>query len=682
MAYYTNFDGIKSNKLQVPFYLHKKDISQGVTIVQNAQNSFNYNKLDNLTWENKNKSLKIFNKSKSIKVVSVGGNANIKRWSNIEIGNDVYVDSEYFRGFNIVTVPINSDSSKGHYRRFDTWVDGDEWTHDSTASRLVSYLRDSIPKNVYVLIATSGASWKLPALHKFASTGSIGTLDSLQAAIRNFGSKLIDSVRGPMRYDSISWFPWPHSFAMIGRKGFKPGEAIERMSPIGDSAYIEQDIDFVNFTGNFTSIPLGISKKWHSIKVKSNISQDSLESFKIYYEIFGKNYLDTINLQNGYLDSPEQTFVFQEDDSRNYREYILSLKYEKINEFSNPEIYSIEYNYLPATELAFSMSRCSLDDSERMRGEKTILHLTAENISKRTDTDNFEILLKNSTSSSVSEIDKISIANLKTGENIQKDVTIHNEILSNNNLLELILNHSEKEKENYKFNNKISFPFTVKDDSLKPNINVKFDGRTIKNGDYVSKNPMMKIQILDNSPLLFSDSSKIEIFINGKYIVPDSVKYYYFQPVNNLTNLKCNLFIIPNDLEFGDSQISPANNIKIIARDFYGNSDTLMLKVNVKKNNIIEEISVFPNPASEHFTLKYNFFGRNRSERTIIDIFDLNGQLITSRKAYTANGENILKINLEDNYGNSLPSGVYYFELKIESELWTDPRRGKLIITK
>jgi hypothetical protein len=222
----------------------------------------------------------------------------------------------------------------------------------------------------------------------------------------------------------------------------------------------------------------------------------------------------------------------------------------------------------------------------------------------------------------------------------------------------------------------------VKDDSLKPNINVKFDGRTIKNGDYVSKNPMMKIQILDNSPLLFSDSSKIEIFINGKYIVPDSVKYYYFQPVNNLTNLKCNLFIIPNDLEFGDSQISPANNIKIIARDFYGNSDTLMLKVNVKKNNIIEEISVFPNPASEHFTLKYNFFGRNRSERTIIDIFDLNGQLITSRKAYTANGENILKINLEDNYGNSLPSGVYYFELKIESELWTDPRRGKLIITK
>ncbi len=50
---------------------------------------FQNNEYINLEFEKESKSLKIANKLKSTKLVSVGGNVNSKRWSNIEIDNDV-----------------------------------------------------------------------------------------------------------------------------------------------------------------------------------------------------------------------------------------------------------------------------------------------------------------------------------------------------------------------------------------------------------------------------------------------------------------------------------------------------------------------------------------------------------------------------------------------------------------
>ncbi len=84
---------------------------------------------------------------------------------------------------------------------------------------------------------------EIPALHQLYSTGSRGTLDTLRSALRNM-VRLIDSVRGPMRYDV---FRGIHAsfFCNDWQKGWKPGEAIEKMVPTGDSATIELNLELL-----------------------------------------------------------------------------------------------------------------------------------------------------------------------------------------------------------------------------------------------------------------------------------------------------------------------------------------------------------------------------------------------------------------------------------------------------
>ena len=80
-------------------------------------------------------------------------------------------------------------------------------------------------------------------------------------------------------------------------------------------------------------------------------------------------------------------------------------------------------------------------------------------------------------------------------------------------------------------------------------------------------------------------------------------------------------------------------------------------------NTIIpqENVSVFPNPARDHFTIGYNLLGENN---TNIDLYNMNGVLVKSiQNGMMPQGENKTDANIA-----GLPTGIYFVRIEAGGE--------------
>ncbi|WP_162542970.1 hypothetical protein, partial [Klebsiella pneumoniae] len=67
-------------------------------------------------------------------------------------------------------------------------------------------------------------------------------------------------------------------------------------------------------------------------------------------------------------------------------------------------------------------------------------------------------------------------------------------------------------------NNFFSIPFFVKGDTTKPEMYVTIDGGDIFDGEYISSNPEIKVELNDPSLVPITDTSSVIIFLNNRYI--------------------------------------------------------------------------------------------------------------------------------------------------------------------
>jgi hypothetical protein len=682
-AYYKQNDSTQSNPLQIPVSASSETINNGVKIKEDDKETFAFNTYNNIKFDSSAMNLKIQDNILQAKLVSVSGNDSTIEWGNIELGNNVFIDNRYYRGFNVVTIPIiNSPDMIEHstYRQFDTWVDGDNWTGDSSSVKLVQYLRDSIPDNVYVLIATTNRSFKIPVLNQMYNPTSVGSFDTLKTVMRTFGCRLFDSISGELTYPAVSWDGWKHSYAMIGKKGWKVGEAIEAMNPYGDSATIYYPLRFYQLRGSFETPFWGSSNKWLKTIVHSNASSDSSSNFIIQLAIVGRNNTqnDTINTFN--LTTNTETIDLSDSIYSHYQQIKFVFNYQKSNIYSEPQVNSIEVNFMPVPELALKKSLCVIDDSLNQRGEKSIIHIGFENISKRSPAENIALQIDNFNNNGITNYYSNTFSQLNAGDSIEFELPLDNSNSSLINNYKISLNPNKTLNELYNFNNQLVLSNSVYEDTTKPQIDVTFDGKKVNDGDFVAKQPLIDIKVYDNSKFPISDSSKIEIFINGGFITPDITDFYYFNSINDNSNYKCQLIIKPKKLEFGNNLINPSNNIRIIAKDYSGNSDTVLYKLNVRQNNLISNFTVSPNPAQTQISLLYDFYGQFLSQYSVLDIYNFSGQLVKTANLITLLGNNNNKIDLYDNWGNNLPPGVYFYIFNVNSIFWTEPIKGTFLI--
>jgi hypothetical protein len=251
-----------------------------------------------------------------------------------------------------------------------------------------------------------------------------------------------------------------------------------------------------------------------------------------------------------------------------------------------------------------------------------------------------------------------------------------------NNQIDIIANYNNTTNESYYFNNKASTSFNIAVDTIPPEIDLLVDGKHVAEGDYVTEQPTMEVTISDNSPLAITDSSKINIFINGAHQPDNGTIKYKFTSYGRDSRLKAKIELIPPKLLYGDNALLGSNTIRIIAEDPNGNSTTLLVRVNVSLNLFVTDATNFPNPVSDVTNFVYTIKTPVNQGVARLEIYNYSGKPIKTLYKPITIGKNIIEWDCHDNGGRLIPQGAYFYKVYLDSELYSTPADGNFMFVR
>lgn len=203
-------------------------------------------------------------------------------------------------------------------------------------------------------------------------------------------------------------------------------------------------------------------------------------------------------------------------------------------------------------------------------------------------------------------------------------------------------------------------------DELPPDLSVYVDDYNFNSGDKVSRNPLVLVDIFDNSGINITDNNE---FIIPHAILDDSIyiplKMYFSQVKDSYKRGK---IIFPlEDISLGK------HRIQIKVSDNYNNISTkevvFIIDDNYKEN--ITELMNYPNPFNETTTFKFNNGYEGEPLEMSLNIYDLRGKIVYSiEKDYEVSPPVIdnLSWNGKDLNGYTLSQGIYIYKLHVRNK--------------
>lgn len=606
----------------------------------------------------------------------------------MNVGGQIYIVGPYYLGIALVTIPVEENSTQGKIRYYETWgdTDGEDWYKKAKSPALVKFLKDSVRNDEYLFVATSGQAWRIPTfMDKDQNVPKdaperIGGLDSLKFYLNNYGSKLIDSVNGPEI--NYRWDGWRYSFDMFGRKGLMPGEAHEMIDSTLDSINLNGFYTRFLKSGKFSTPKYGPAKAWNSFEI-SGFANFALT--KLVFDVFGYNNEGTkVLLQT---DTNTTSIDLSEVSAKKYPYISLdgylireSFDLETSKPTNRMHIDTITCNFVPVPEIAIKESSLTLNQNEFLRGEKLKLQFSVQNISLRSDASENQVYIrfgKEAILDSIIKLDQFATDEIK---NFTYETYTDN--FNGINKIDIISNFDKITNESYYFNNNASTSFKINVDTIDPEIELLVDGVHVAEGDFVTEQPAIDISISDNSPLAISDSSKINIFINGVHQPDPTTVKYKFTSYGRDNRLKAKIELIPPKLVYGDNALLGANTIRIIAEDPNGNISNLFVRLNVSLNLFVTDAINYPNPVSESTTFSFNIKTPYNQGQSRIEIYNVMGRQIKTLYKPIIIGKNTLQWDCRDNDGKIIPQGAYFYKIYLDSELWAEPAEGKFLFIR
>lgn len=227
----------------------------------------------------------------------------------------------------------------------------------------------------------------------------------------------------------------------------------------------------------------------------------------------------------------------------------------------------------------------------------------------------------------------------------------------------------------------------VQGDKTRPLLDVTFDGRTIRNGDYVSSAPLIQLFLKDENPfILKSDTAGVNIVLSYPCVASNcivmriplssnAVKWYPATPTSDFR-----VDFTPINLADGEYILS------VEAADARGNwsgEDPYQISFQVQSETALNFKGVYPNPSSIGFYFNVELSGNTLPDEFLLEVFSATGQLVNKfgiedvRQFYI--GTNELIWNGEDSLGNIMPNGIYFYRLQIKASDKSLIEKGKLV---
>jgi hypothetical protein len=224
-------------------------------------------------------------------------------------------------------------------------------------------------------------------------------------------------------------------------------------------------------------------------------------------------------------------------------------------------------------------------------------------------------------------------------------------------------------------NNVLRYPFYVKRDHLNPLLDVTFDGKHIMDGDIVSPNPEILIEVNDENPYyLIDDTSMIVVYMKREEEFGPPPRVFYgsgklaFQPATTVDN-RARVVFRPGPLEDG------VYVLEVQGYDKKGNPAGVVpysIRFRVINESAISHVVNYPNPFSTSTRFVYTLTGSVLPEVFQIHIYTVSGRLVKVIDLVELGevriGRNITDYAWDgtDEYGDPLANGVYLYRVVVK----------------
>lgn len=560
------------------------------------------------------------------------------------------------RGFNIVTLDGHTLDVK-KIVRFDTWGDDLEPEKDSSAVRLVAYLRDSVSRDDYILIGTCDESFRLTLVDKnLKRSGSIDTLKTVLAA---YGLKDVDSLA------------FKATLAMLGKWNAAPGQLPQIVvKNYGKVAIINDTLKLPQSYAKISTKLIGPAQSWIEFSVSGDL-KDSLLAKRILIKGYDKDKSNPIVLA---IDYSSLSIPLSSIQAKAFPYIQAEIELEKYSDSARASISSLNCKYVYSPESAISSEHSGFVADTVMKGDSATVRLSIWNIARRSSFAPLPTNLSLSAGTVTVFQTDFTLDKLDPYSYFNDEVKLPTDDLLGDYHLQVHTDSPRAETELYLFNNYLNLPLYVAKDKEKPNLKFIINGREVADGDFVPQIATARVELRDNSAIPVNPIEAISIRLNGYILSNENTDNWTVNDFGRERPLKY-------QVSFGKELDVNDNIFEVIGIDAAGNSEMLNLRLWVSRDASFTNVETFPNPTPGNCSFEFDLKTPDAVGNCNIEIFDLMGIKVRTIDASARLGHNKVDFDGLDSNNNLIPQGVYNYRLNLVGR-WAEPVIGKFAVVR
>lgn len=498
--------------------------------------------------------------------------------------------------------------------------------------------------------------------------GKIVAMGVADDAANNISQSLKDAIKtlGSTRIDNLAF---RGSWALIGKKGAEPGEVLEMVKgPYAGIIYIDSSFVLPNFSGTMETRIVGPVQKWNSFSGNYNTPNNADIEFMII-GLTDSQLSDTLISFNSSITELDLSNI----NSKTYPFIKIIAQLNADSNGNSPEINQLSLSYTALPELGVNNQTVHLESDTVFIGDLADLKIKISNAGEnKADSVRVLVLMINE-NSSIDTVRNDLIQTINPESYVNMDFSYQTTGADRNKTFVVNVDPESKIRELYKDNNIFTQELTIIPDSTSPTLKIKFDGDDILEGDYISKTPVIRIEVSDESNIPFSDTSQVSVYLNEEKIT-SSISYQF-----SSDNPKLIATYTPS-LESGDYLL------RVTARDPGGNfADSISGLKFFRVSGEMQILQVFnyPNPFTENtnFTFKLTQI----PEEIKIRIFTIAGRLIKEIAIPSAELKydfNQISWDGRDEDGDLIANGTYLYKVIMNNQDKTESVTQKLSVVR
>jgi Peptidase family C25/Interleukin-like EMT inducer/CARDB len=542
-------------------------------------------------------------------------------------------------------IPANTDTC--HYlveldtnftviakRRFDLFSD------PSQSDSLAAFV-NAVPARYYVVAVIIGE-------------GATNLNAAAQNAYKSLGSKFINQIG------------WRDSWAIIGKKGALIGSVPEAyQATTTGKAVLDTTFYQKEFSGSVITSEFGPVASWKKFIVQSTVPAGASLSSAIT-GISRSGSIDTVaSLTNG------SSVALQNVSAAQYPfgKIVFSLQVNTAG--ASPELRQWALAAQPPTELATSPSSITVQNTTLNEGDVDNLAMKIYNVSG-VDADSVTAEILTDDSGFPRKLAQVVFPVIHPQDSVTVQTQYDSRGKHGNHSFFFTIDPDSTLAEVNRFDNSFTVPYTVIADTVRPTVDVTFDGIHVFDGEYISSTPTIVFQLRDNNPapLMASDTSSFSIWLNGNKVSFAPPEQIQFNPVQAQVIWKPRLPEGQNSFEY-------------FVQDISGNSsDTAWIELNVTSTFALLNVFNIPDPFSHGTDFTFTLTGASIPDEMKIRIYTVAGRAIQEIEVPPGDlhiGFNKIFWDGRDRDGDDIANGVYFYRIVTNGNGKEATTTGKMV---